>query len=133
MARAGRKSAFSTLAGILVAFCYAAGKPLDIYDSLDLTDRNFYYRWLLLSFLAGAIIYFVWELLRRDQMWKKLIKKGSPPYWFCVVFILFFWFPAIFSLFPGAFAYDAYAEWQQVHLGNITSHHPVVHVLLLGG
>lgn len=133
MAKTGRKIAFSAMTGILTAFCYAAGKPLDVYDSLNLTDKGFYFRWFLLSLLAGAVIYFVWELFRRVQMREVRIKNFNLPYWFCVIFLLLCWLPALFSLFPGAFAYDAYAEWQQVHMGNITSHHPVVHVLLLGG
>ena len=133
MVKTGRKIAFSAITGILVGFCYAAGKPLDRYDSLDLTDRGFYFRWLLLACLAGGIIWFVWELLHHAKLSKGRIKDFRIPYWFCVVFLLVCWLPAFFSLFPGAFAYDAYAEWQQVHLGEITSHHPVAHVLFLGG
>lgn len=133
MAKTGRRIAFSAITGILTGFCYAAGKPLDQYDSLNLADKGFYFTWILTACLAGGIIYVVWELLRRVKLSRVRIKDFRIPDWCCVVFLMLCWLPAFFSLFPGAFAYDAYEEWQQVHLGEITSHHPVAHVLLLGG
>lgn len=36
------------------------------------------------------------------------------------------WLSALLSIVPGAFSYDAYAEWEQVRTGMITSHHPVL-------
>lgn len=133
MVKIGRKIAFSALAGILIGFFYAAGETLDTYDSLNLLDKSFYLSWIFTACLAGGIVFLVWELLRRTKLFKVGMKDFRIPYWFCVIFLLLCWLPAFFSLFPGAFAYDAYDEWKQVHLGDITSHHPVAHVLLLGG
>lgn len=135
MIKAGRKIAFSAAAGVLVAFCYAAGRPLDVYDSLNLTDKGFYLKWLGLTVVCSILIFAIWELLRRfaAEVGGNTEKEGRKPYFVCALFLFLCWLPALFSLFPGAFAYDAYAEWQQVQLGNITSHHPVAHVLLLGG
>ena len=50
-----------------------------------------------------------------------------------MVIMLLLWIPTWLSVFPGVFSYDAYDEWQQVVTGNITAHHPVLHVLFLGG
>ncbi|MDE6640141.1 MAG: hypothetical protein K2K63_06435 [Acetatifactor sp.] len=53
-------------------------------------------------------------------------------YLISVLFLILCWLPEYLSLFPGAFSYDAYDEWQQVVSGYITAHHPVIHVLVLG-
>ena len=43
------------------------------------------------------------------------------------------WVPVWLSIFPGAFAYDAYDQWKMVEAGSYTAHHPLLHTLLLGG
>lgn len=70
-----------------------------------------------------------WKDLQYDP--KKI--PFSLPGWACVCILLGCWLPAWLSLFPGAFSYDALAEWEQVRDGVITAHHPVIHVLWLGG
>lgn len=64
-------------------------------------------------------------------------RRGNPAPLFLHLFytgaILLCWLPALLSIVPGVFSYDAYAEWEQVKTGMITSHHPVIHVLLVGG
>ncbi len=136
-----RKAAFSAITGILIAFCYAAGAPLDTYGSLDLMDIEFYVNWTALSIICSILIYCIWRCFgwitakykENDKAADQALKMAwwkKPAY---ALFLFLCWLPALLSLFPGAFAYDAYEEWQQVLLGNITSHHPVVHVLLLGG
>ena len=41
--------------------------------------------------------------------------------------------PVLFAVFPGFFVYDAQDELNEVLTRSFTSHHPLVHVLLLGG
>lgn len=130
----GRKALFCLLTGLLTGFCYAAGKPLDRYDSLDLTDKGFYGSWLLLTALSAVVLFFVWSLFERaEKLSGERAQKRSVPVWGCALFLFLCWLPAFLSIYPGAFAYDALAEWQQLHTGQITSHHPVIHVVLLGG
>lgn len=43
------------------------------------------------------------------------------------------WIPVFLAFYPGAFAYDAQTEYVQVASRNFTTHHPLMHVLLLGG
>lgn len=51
----------------------------------------------------------------------------------CMTILILCWLPALLSLFPGAFAYDARNEWEQVAQGHINAHHPVIHILWAGG
>lgn len=48
-------------------------------------------------------------------------------------FLLMCWLPVFLAVYPGFFVYDAQEEWLQVASRNFTTHHPLVHVLLLGG
>lgn len=43
------------------------------------------------------------------------------------------WLPVLLAVYPGFFVYDAQDEYLQVAARTFTTHHPLVHVLLLGG
>lgn len=49
------------------------------------------------------------------------------------VFLLLCWVPVLLAVYPGFFVYDAQDEWVQVASRVFSTHHPLVHVLLLGG
>lgn len=48
-----------------------------------------------------------------------------------IIFVL--WIPTFLALYPGAFVYDAQDEYIEVISRAFTMHHPLLHVLLLGG
>lgn len=143
-AKFGRKGIFAAITGIMAAFCYVAGYRLDTYDSLDLLDKRFYLVWGVASVLAGIVVYLLWMAIdwiigggwRGKQGTARVAEtsKASVRTHFACAFLLFVcWLPTLLSLFPGAFSYDAYEEWKQVREWAVTSHHPVLHVLFLGG
>lgn len=43
------------------------------------------------------------------------------------------WMPVFLAVYPGFFVYDAQDEWLQVASRSFNTHHPLVHVLMLGG
>lgn len=127
------------IAGYIVSFSYVAGYSLDHFFSLDILQPTFYLQWFLGGIPAAGLTYGVFCFAESRET-KKLEGRTIPMISAIVdrhvgrvVILLLFWLPALLSLFPGAFAYDAYNEWEQMALGNITSHHPVIHVLWLGG
>lgn len=85
-------------------------------------------RKLFFAVMTGVFVSFCYV-----ESWKASSIKFNLPYGLCVLILLICWTPAWLSLFPGAFAYDAYSEWEQIKNGMVTAHHPVIHVLLLGG
>ncbi len=147
MIKIGRKALFSSVAGIIIGFCYIAGYYLDNFDSVDLVQGSFYVKWLVASILAGAVVYGLWEAVSFYE--KKYIQREGYPniknkilkwiwnfdisFGVSMVVLILCWLPALLSLFPGAFAYDACGEWEQMRDGLLTSHHPVIHVWVLGG
>lgn len=133
-----RKIAFAAILGSILSFFYVAGFCLERDDSLNMLEAGFYLKWIVGGFAAACILYILWELWDRygERIWKAALwrkMKFALPGWLCVIFLLLCWLPVWLSIFPGAFAYDAYQEWEQVRDGAITSHHPVLHVLFIGG
>lgn len=133
-----RKAFFSFLAGSIFSFCYIAGYSLDRFDSLDIMEVSFYGKWLFGAVGFALLFYGILQGLPRIEKYlegkRYRIQVGkwlSVPV--CMVMMIICWFPALLSLFPGAFSYDALDEWQQVKDWILTSHHPVLHVLVLGG
>lgn len=123
------------MAGVITAFAFTAGYLLDNFDTLDLRDSSFYKSLLPAGVIAILLTYAVWEafsFFRKKEIFGRRITK-APSCPFCVILMFLFWVPVWLSIFPGAFSYDAYDEWQQIVSGVITSHHPVIHVVLLGG
>ena len=47
--------------------------------------------------------------------------------------LLLCWLPVLMAVYPGFFVYDAQDEWVQVASRTFNTHHPLVHVLMLGG
>lgn len=137
-----RKLTFPVVAGIFFAFCYVAGYQLDRFDTLDLTDKGFYVKWALAAVGIAVALFLLWRLLdkrmecRPRRMAENAAANGKRTgrtRLICAAVLFVSWIPTWLSLFPGAFSYDAFDEWEQVHNGMLTAHHPVAHVLLLGG
>lgn len=131
---------FMAAAGIVTGFLYASGESLDGQDTLDLLDKAFYWKWILYGVTAGGISGAVWLAAARINAGRPAAGKVEPAgrralsghlLYTGILFVC--WMPAFLSLVPGAFSYDAYAEWEQVRTGCLNSHHPVLHVLLAGG
>ncbi|MCM1264066.1 MAG: DUF6020 family protein [Butyrivibrio sp.] len=49
------------------------------------------------------------------------------------IFVVICWIPVFLAVYPGFFVYDAQTEYLQVALRDFSTHHPLVHVLMLGG
>lgn len=49
------------------------------------------------------------------------------------LFLIVCWLPVLLAVYPGFFVYDAQDEYLQVASRTFTTHHPLVHVLMLGG
>lgn len=135
--KVGRKLLYSCILGIIISFCCVGGKQLDVLDSINFFNKTFYLKWLGFSVPTTALIYGIFELFLWIEKKEKTQKEDKLPMWLLFVggvgVLLLCWLPTWLSLFPGAFSYDAYDEWQQVKNGVITAHHPVIHVLVLGG
>ncbi len=143
MAKHLRNLFFYLITGIILGFCYVAGYYLEANDTLNFMNKHFYLYWFVASALFSFLLFIIWKILDKLNSFSHETHPGISrllnladirlPIWGYMIIILVCWLPTWLSIFPGAFTYDAYDEWQQICTGNLTAHHPVLHVLLLGG
>ena len=145
MKKNSRTFIISLIVGLIIAFCYEIGARIGAEGINRLPDTEIYLRVVCKSLLYGCLIFMSWAVLPvliKKGKCKKYLEKLNyflqkvdnhrlPIYCF-ILFFMAAWLPAFLAIFPGAFAYDAPTEWQQFVTGQINTHHPVLHTLLIG-
>ena len=136
-----------TIAGVLSFFFTTAmlfGTRLDAVGNVNFKDWRLWLSLPVLTCLFSILIRKFWNFLGRMEERKKRLAKhikipGTPPkvakYVNILTFLFLFlcWLPVLLAIYPGFFVYDAQDEWVQVASRTFNTHHPLVHVLLLGG
>lgn len=150
-----RSAAAAGFLGLLFSCCIAFGVQLDYGENVNFTDVLM---WISIAVWAGILtiwIHCAWKTLEawrkrrdcdksekkpvdEDDIWHKLYRKWNglserkrTALTMCLFFLC--WMPVFLAVYPGFFVYDAQDEFIQVQTRNFTTHHPLFHVLLLGG
>ena len=151
--RPGKPTVVSILFGISFSICMVFGAQLDQQGSIPFTNP-----WMWLSILVFAVIMTLmvsglWNAMAqrphsqetvqhlkdsteihgmseavagKEKEWSSfLLRTGG------VIFLLYF--VVFLAVYPGFFVYDAQEEYLEVVTRNFTTHHPLFHVLLMGG
>lgn len=134
--------AFSFLFSAAILF----GARLDDVENVDVKDITL---WLQLAaftviFTGGVLL--LWQFLgvlekreRKDSRKLPNIiadvieRAGRYEEVLSFLFLILCWLPVFLAVYPGFFVYDAQDEYIQVAARTFSTHHPLVHVLLLGG
>lgn len=135
------------LFGTAFSFCMITGVQLDTRGSVPFSDPS-----LWLAILAGAVVMtlsvrYFWDLIdgkqreravsrqkegeatdQGEKRWNKFSGWLLPS---ALIFVMYL--PVFLAVYPGFFVYDAQDELMQVVTRNFSTHHPLVHVLMLGG
>ena len=129
------------LSAFFFSLCLAFGTSLEQGENVDFGNGMMW-----LSVGVWTIIFTLWickgwELLaernaranRRAKAgeWEAISGKKRALLLFC--FFLLCWLPVFLAVYPGFFVYDAQDEFVQVETRQFTTHHPLPHVLMLGG
>lgn len=135
------------LAGILSFLFTTAmlfGTRLDYVENVDFKDPGLWISLPVLTALFMVLVRKFWNFLgnleeRKAQVMEQLgtrrkfkMKESTR----CVItffLLLACWLPVLLAVYPGFFVYDAQEEYLQVASRVFTTHHPLAHVLLLGG
>ena len=73
-------------------------------------------------------------LLRWSEGKKATAQRGRPFRAGRAFWLIFACYVPMFAItFPGSFAYDVPFQLEQVFMGNFSTHHPLLHTLLMGG
>ena len=135
------------LFGTAFSFCMITGVQLDTRESVPFTDPLMW-----LAILAGAVVMtlsvrYFWDLIDGKQRERAVSRQregeatdqGEKRWntfsgWFlpsALIFVMYL--PVFLAVYPGFFVYDAQDELMQVVTRSFSTHHPLVHVLMLGG
>ncbi len=135
----------SGLFGILSGLFLVLGYQLENYDSINLTDRNALFIMLCIMAVFTVDTRYVWknydQALNGGKLFGILSIKGKKPsekttfkeYIVTWGILILMNLPVLLATNPGFFVYDAQEELNEVLTRSFTTHHPLLHVLLLGG
>lgn len=136
------------LIAVVLSFLFTTamlfGVRLDGVGHVDFKDWKLWVSLPVLTCLFTILVRKFWDFLggmeeRRGRLAAHIRMPETPRRAakyadiFTFFFLLLCWLPVLLAVYPGFFVYDAQEEWLQVASRTFTTHHPLVHVLLLGG
>lgn len=131
-----RGIAFAAVYSFALSFALTAGKQLHTVENFALTDPALWIQMLVLTvYFAGPVLFMLQWLADRaaDDGEKGADKPGRKFFLLTWLVIFLCWIPVFLAFYPGAFVYDAQDEYVQVATRTFSTHHPLSHVLMLGG
>ena len=135
----------SGLFGVLASVFLIFGYQLETGDAIDLSDRNALSILLMFILIFTIDTRYVWRNYDSALNGGKLfgfitLPKSSdavsvPKRDFFINYLamIILCIPVLMAEYPGFFVYDAQDELNEVLTRSFTTHHPLLHVLLLGG
>lgn len=131
---------FPGIFGLAFAFCMVAGTQLDLQESVPFGNYRMWLAVLMLGLVSAVTVRYFWDSICRSKMSSEVREEatGESAFrvksWLFKAGIIFIcYLPVFLAVYPGFFVYDAQDEYLQVVTRNFSTHHPLVHVLLLGG
>lgn len=137
------------IAGIFsLAFSAALvfGARLDSVENVDVKDVTLWLHLVAFTVIFTEIVLLLWRLMdglrsRNMSFAGRIANKiitaieltEAQADVAAFLFLLLCWLPVFLAVYPGFFVYDAQDEYIQVATRTFSTHHPLVHVLLLGG
>lgn len=143
-----RGALLSGIYSLGLAFALTAGKQLHTEENFDVANPVSWIQIFVLAvFFWGLFLYLLqWHSGKSVQtvaddyatdntVMQKTDEKRKKMKEFILTWLVIFacWIPVFLAFYPGAFVYDAQDEYVQVATRAFTTHHPLTHVLLLGG
>ncbi len=133
-----REQGYSLAFSVVLSIALHVGARMEASDAVRLTDISMWMRSIVLALFLTPVVAYLWDMTPR-LFTSSLICDGSDTkkekfsilsIWL-IIFVL--WIPTFLALYPGAFVYDAQEEYVEVISRTFTTHHPLIHVLALGG
>lgn len=130
-----------------LSFTLTAGKQLQTVENFAVGDPALWIQMFFLTMYFIGPVLFVLQWLAKTvsyndnncagQVDKKAVANTGKSGWrsFLLTWLVIFlcWVPVFLAFYPGAFVYDAQDEYVQVAARTFSTHHPLSHVLMLGG
>lgn len=119
----------------LFSLCIAFGAALEQAENVNFKSLIMWLAVFVWTVILTIWMHFAWEWLERynSRPSEKGTSYESKQLFFIFGILMLSWFIIFLAVYPGFFVYDAQDEFIQVQTRNFTTHHPLPHVLLLGG
>lgn len=137
------------IAGIFSLLFSAAilfGSRLDSVENVDIRDVTLWLQLAAFTVIFTEFVLLFWRLMDgiqgktllsavkvTDKITGVIDLTEAQADFAAFLFLLLCWLPVFLAVYPGFFVYDAQDEYIQVAARTFSTHHPLVHVLLLGG
>ena len=123
------------LFSLVFALCMTFGRCLDRDGSVPFTHFGLWICVLLLTAGGAFLTRFVWNLLLKSDVKREKKETEVTGKTFLLTSLILFlcYLPVFLAVYPGFFVYDAQDELMQVVTRSFSTHHPLAHVLMLGG
>lgn len=140
-----RQKVFASIPGIVMSFLIVSGTYLHFVNDLFNTFGNFV-TVILITLGVSLFVIPLWafaleqtrkigdDLKERTESDNQNDSKGNIGYFFIMwgVVTLFF-LPVLLTWWPGNFIYDAADQMREYLAGTLSTHHPLIHTLLMAG
>ena len=131
------KTIIALIYSLALATALSAGRYLETVENVNVSNSKLWINILILTIYFAPFVSFVWQWIEekgKRQACLNQQRKSTVKEIFLYAGIIFLcWLPVFLAFYPGAFVYDAGDELFQVETRMFTTHHPLTHVLLLGG
>ena len=126
-----RRDTAALLLSLMLSLFLVVGSNLEDLDNFNAANVGNYLKILGCGLYFTPMAAYLWQKIDEVKMNREGKNKGShllrnAGILFCC------WLPVFLAFYPGAFVYDAWEEYVQAETGEYTTHHPLLHVLLLG-
>ena len=136
------------LIAVILSFLFTTamlfGVRLDTIENVNFKDARLWTSLPVLTCLFTVLVRKFWNFLggmeeKRAALMSQNLTVQIPQLkertanLLTFLFLLLCWLPVLLAVYPGFFVYDAQDEYLQVASRTFSTHHPLVHVLLLGG
>lgn len=135
-----KKRIYAYLFALALSMALHFGARMEAVENVRMTDKSLWFGIFCFALTFAPIVNILWD--RGEELFSKVfINKNTENNKFNekmnfyqiwgIIFLM--WLPTFLALYPGAFVYDAQDEYIEVISRVFTTHHPLLHVLALGG
>jgi len=133
-----RDKAIATAYSLILSIALHFGARLESVENVRFDDISLYLFTILFALSIRPIIITLINklpILFTNCMDNHSDAESNKPFNYFQIWMIIFiaWLPVFLALYPGAFVYDAQDEYIEVISRTFSTHHPLLHVLSLGG